>query len=126
MSRPGIPPDWWTPRQAAGGPADTSSSDIYGRDGERAHGSVGRWTAGRVGVLLDQVFDHPHPHAARLVIHLVAEFVDKQPDHIQTNRFIVELHLAMGLANGLLLLLLDGPRRNTPDLDLQSARPALE
>src|ERR1700694_1683186 len=73
--------------------------------------------------LLDQVFDHPHPHAARLVIHLVAEFVDKQPDHVQTNGFIVELRLVASAEHHLLL---HRPRRYAPHLDLEAPRPALE
>src|SRR5205807_2704033 len=60
--------------------------------------------------------------AARLAVHLVAEFIDEQPDHVQTNRFIVELRLAAGAAR----MLLYGARRHAPDLDLQPSRLALE
>src|SRR5256884_1601549 len=73
--------------------------------------------------LLDQVFDHPHPHGSSLVVHLVTEFIDEEPDHVQANGFIVELRFALGTA---LRLLLDRARGHTSDLDLEPAGAALE
>src|SRR2546429_8760137 len=73
--------------------------------------------------LLDQVFDHPHPHGSSLVVHLVAEFIDEEPDHVQANGFIVELGVALGTAYRLLL---DRARRHAADLDLEPAGAALE
>src|SRR6202011_947897 len=109
--------------QAAGGPRGPSFSGTGGTDGERALDWVGRWGAKTVAGLLDQVFDHPHRQAARLVIHLVAELIDEQPDHVQSNGFIVELRPVAGAANGLLL---HGARRDAAHFDLEAPGPALE